>query len=145
MGLQQYVKGATHRLGHTLDLVISRVSDNLFTDQPVIGSFISDHAAILSYLKMAKPQLSQKTINYRKLNNINMDALKREISQCLVVSSEIDLDNIVSKYNATMSCIIDEFAPVVTRRIPIRVRQPWFNSTLKQMKKVKRKLETEMA
>lgn len=141
MNLQQHVHGATHILGHTLDLVISRLSDDLIVSQPVIGSFISDHAAVLSHLNIKKPTLIQHEIKYRKINSINMDLFKEDVSRLLIVSSNMDIDNMVSEYNQTMSTIIDDFAPVITKRVPNRVRQPWFNSELRGMKIEKRKLE----
>ena len=42
-GLQQHVKQPTHVLGHTLDLIISRYSDNLLKAPPVTDFFVSDH------------------------------------------------------------------------------------------------------
>ena len=47
----------------------------------------------------------------------------------------------VSVYDDHMGKIIDRFAPVIKKRVPLRVRQPWFNSTLRNMKIEKRKLE----
>jgi len=45
-GLQQHVKQPTHVLGHTLDLIISRYSDNLLKPAPVTDFFVSDHTSV---------------------------------------------------------------------------------------------------
>ena len=43
VGLQQHVEQHTHVQGHTLDLVISRQSDNIIEDPPPVDRFLSDH------------------------------------------------------------------------------------------------------
>ena len=47
VGLQQHVEQHTHVQGHTLDLVISRQSDNIIEDSPHVGRFLSDHGTVL--------------------------------------------------------------------------------------------------
>lgn len=143
MNLIQHVTGSTHRSGHTLDLVISRSSDpHVLSGPPEVGSFVSDHASIISKIKLQKPSpIKYHDINYRKLNGINMDMFKRTVTTSLMCSPDIDVNDMVSAYNDTLGDIINEFAPVITKRVPIRVRQPWFNSSLKDMKIMKRKLE----
>ena len=46
-GLCQHVKEATHVHGHTLDLVLSRQSDNLVSDA-FVSELIGDHFAVIS-------------------------------------------------------------------------------------------------
>ena len=58
-GLVQHVHGATHIEGHTLDLVVSRASDDIVHSCEV-GSFILDHNAIHIAFKVAKPHPSKK-------------------------------------------------------------------------------------
>ena len=51
VGLQQHVEQYTHVQGHTLDLVISRRSDNIIEDSPCVDRFLSDHGTVLFSLK----------------------------------------------------------------------------------------------
>ena len=43
MGLKQHVLQPTHELGHTLDLIITRISDNIIAGRPYTGELFSDH------------------------------------------------------------------------------------------------------
>ena len=63
VGLQQHVEQHTHVQGHTLDLVISRRSDNIIEDLPRVDRFLSDHSTVLFCLKSIKPSLLEKTIS----------------------------------------------------------------------------------
>ena len=54
-GLIQHVHGATHYLGHTLDLIITRDTDNIICSEPKIDTLISDHFSILADLNISKP------------------------------------------------------------------------------------------
>ena len=64
VGLQQHVEQHTHVQRHTLDLVISRRSDNInIEDLPRVDRFLSDHSTVLFCLKSIKPSLLEKTIS----------------------------------------------------------------------------------
>ena len=47
VGLRQHVNQATHVNDHTLDLIITRFSDDIMDGRPGIDRFISDHAAVV--------------------------------------------------------------------------------------------------
>ena len=61
IGLQQHVQGPTHVKGHTLDLLISRKSQNIVLETTVLTGIPSDHHAIISKLDFARPGPSKKT------------------------------------------------------------------------------------
>ena len=46
MSLKQHVSLPTHVHGHVLDLIITRLSDTIVLDAPIIDSFLSDHATV---------------------------------------------------------------------------------------------------
>ena len=71
--LQQRVTMLTHLHGHILDLIITRMSKKLVHGSPQIDRYISDHAAILCWLSSYKPDISVKSIIYRKLRSIDMN------------------------------------------------------------------------
>ena len=68
--LQQHVKGATHRSGHTLDLLISRKVDHPIVAMDVVPGLPSDHSAVLTTLNFVSPATSKKRITCRKLRNM---------------------------------------------------------------------------
>ena len=58
-GLNQHVVDATHIDGHTLDLVITRCSDDFIYDS-FVSDLISDHFAVISVVRAHKPLLLKK-------------------------------------------------------------------------------------
>ena len=69
--LSQHVSGPTHQSGHTLDLIITRSSDDVvFASHKAIFP-ISDHFIIQCSIGFPRPALSCKEITFRKLNYLN--------------------------------------------------------------------------
>ena len=50
MGLYQHVSFPMHRLGNTLDLIISEIQSSISINTTVLGPFITDHCAVISTL-----------------------------------------------------------------------------------------------
>ena len=74
MGLQQHVDVPTHKSGHTLDLIITRRADSLFTD-PMADYFFSDHFLVISDLiteSVKKPSVTVKRYRTGKRNMSTM-------------------------------------------------------------------------
>ena len=87
LNLKQHIIDPTHSKGNTLDLVITRNSQNkLHTN---VGPIITDHNIINLYLNLIKPKQIIKYITYRKLYNI--DTL--EYSNYLHKLTIVDYDN----------------------------------------------------
>ena len=64
-GLQQHVKVPTHVHGHTLDLIITRHSDNLICDQPCADQLFSDHFTVVCHVDMPRPPKVRQEITFR--------------------------------------------------------------------------------
>ena len=136
--LQQRVTMPTHLHGHILDL-ITRMSEKLVHGSPQIDRYISDHAAILCWLSSYKPDISVKSITYRKLKSIDMNQMKSDLKDsdmCAVNHlyvedlSGTDLNAMALKYNATL---------VVTKTL--RPTVPWYNELIVCARKLRRKAE----
>ncbi len=69
-----HAKGPTHTEGHTLDLILSRVTDNLISSCNVGGIF-SDHLAIELLVRAHRPVRSRKSIIFRSIKKIYTAAL----------------------------------------------------------------------
>ena len=142
-GLVHHVHGATHIEGHTLDLVVSRASDDIVHSCEV-GSFISDHNAIHIALKATKPHPSRKQITFRNLRSIDTKQLSHDIESSKLVNSHtegMDVDEIVSLYNNVLQELLDKHAPVQTRTIAERLVQPWMNNNITKAKRDRHKAE----
>ena len=70
--LLQHVSGPTHQSGHTLDLVITRSSDDVVFASPKAIFPISDHFIIQCPIVFQRPALSCKEVTFRKLNYLNL-------------------------------------------------------------------------
>ena len=118
MGLKQHVKGSTHEGGHTLDLIITREHDDNIKSAPVINQFISDHAAVFCPLNSLKPLAVVKEINYRQLKAIDLDALRADLRDSDLCTTEFtDVDEMANCCNSTLQAILDKHAPPKTKSV----------------------------
>ena len=144
IGLQQHVQGPTHVKGHTLDLLISRKSQNIVLETTVLTGLPSDHHAIISKLDFARPGPSKKRVVYRKLREIDVDQFKKDILTSLVSDASDDASALVNKYNTVLRELLDKHAPQKTKMVTLRPRVPWFTDAIRDLKKQKRRFERKM-
>ena len=128
-GFHQHVSGMTHRLGNTLDLVITRISGSILSHELKIHDFISDHAAICCELKISCPLPCVKRVKYRKLKNIDKNSFKLEVAS--LFRSDYESKNLSDDYQIKFINLMDKVAPEVTKLIRVRHRQPWYNDQIK--------------
>ena len=72
-GLKQHVTAPTHISGHALDLIVTRLSDQLDICSPWTVYLFSDHMLVYSKLQVCKPALKRSDITFRKIRSINND------------------------------------------------------------------------
>ena len=65
--LQQHEVGPTHIHGHTLELIVTRQSDQVVRSTPPVDCYFSDHAPVLCHPHSIKFSLSTRTLSYRKI------------------------------------------------------------------------------
>ena len=133
---------STHELGHTLDLVITRKSDNLISGRPAPDILFSDHLALLFKLKTARPPLKVGRVSFRKLRSIDKDAFTDEIcnSELLQMDTD-DPDELAALFDNTLRSLLDRHAPVKHKNITIRPCVPWMNDEIILAKRQRRKAE----
>ena len=143
MGLVQHVDGATHRSGHTLDLIITRSSDSFLHGYPVIDTRISDHWSVLYKVQLEKPPPVYKHVQFRKIKDIDVASFEQDIKDSRLCQDPPlnDLSALVDTYNECLSDILDRHAPVCNKELPVRPRQPWFNEEIKSQRQLRRKYE----
>lgn len=121
--LNQHVVGATHRDGHTLDLIISRASDDGLVSNCCVGDCISDHFVVHCDLQFKKPPLERKEITCRKTRSIDFtDCCHKRGKSCLVLAPADDLEALVRQYNVTLKSMLDTHAPLKTRTVTVHPR-----------------------
>ena len=142
MGLKQHVEEPTHIFGHRLDLVITRLLDDVVRDSPRVDSYISDHGVVLFKLNSVKPSLSVKTVSYRKYKAINIQDFQSDLAKSNLCTNHTNsLDELVSCYDETLKATLDKHAPLLTKTVVVRPRVPWFNEEIREAKRERRGAE----
>ena len=141
-GLQQHVQNATHKKGHTLDLMISRKSSHFVSDLSVKMGLPSDHYAVKCNINISRPPPVKITIRSRNLRRINIDNLKSDI-QASVLSADPsqDLSQFVDQYDTVLRNLLDEHAPEKDRSVTLRQNAQGYSDTLRDKKREKRRCE----
>ena len=113
MSLTQHVVEPTHEYGHTLDLVITRESDNLICGRPAPDILYSDHLTLLFKLKTARPPLKVGRVSFRKLRSIDRDAFMDEIRDSELFQMDTDdPGKLAALLNNILRSLLDRHAPV---------------------------------
>ena len=139
--LKQHVTDPTHVSGHTLDLVITRVSDNL-VDHVQAQHFISDHAAVHCKLLLDKPPLPVEELTYRKTKSIDHEQFERDLKASpLLCSPSTSLEDLVCQYDMVLAGLLEKHAPLKRRTITVRQSNPWHSKDIIDAKKLCRRME----
>jgi hypothetical protein len=127
-GLSQQVHVATHLDGnHTLDLVITRDSENVIT-RCNNTELIFDHIAVNSNVKVHRPGRPTKKVIYREVKKIDSERFLSDMLALPVFSSPSStIDGLVSQYNGDLSSLPDAHAPVRTKMAVFRPANPWLS------------------
>ena len=144
-GLSQHVNVSTHVSGHTLDVIITRSSDNLIAGPVVTTLMLSHHLFVECLVHFPSPSLSKKTVSLPKLKDINIDVFKSDFSSSILWSNTCswDFNDLVKHYSSTLTAILDKHAPLKMKTLVTRVKIPWFNAAVLDLKCVRCKLESK--
>uniref|UniRef100_A0A8C6KI16 Reverse transcriptase domain-containing protein n=1 Tax=Nothobranchius furzeri TaxID=105023 RepID=A0A8C6KI16_NOTFU len=134
----QHVSGPTHTRGHTLDLVftLSLNADSVCPEDV----YISDHHCIFFNLSVsASPPPARRMVSSRFLNESTASNFSAAFDP--PCSSDNDPDSLTSQFNKHCLSILDNICPVRTRSVPAVNPTPWFNDSLRSLKRQCRKIE----
>ena len=144
VSLKQFITQTTHKLGHTIDLVVSRTDDNLIADTSVTSG-LSDHNIIITVLQVEKVVSQSKMMTYRKLRDIDVNLFKDDIKASdIICSPASDYEGLCEQFDTTLIALLDRHAPEITRKVSDRHLVPWFNDFVKEAKRWKKKCERLM-
>ena len=141
--LVQHVRESTHKSGHTLDLVITRVGEETVRNVRVTDPAISDHCAVhCETLCLIKPSFEKREVSYRKLRSLDNELLIQDILKATLMNHGLtDVKSLVNCYYKTLRSLLDKHAPEKSRIMTIRPAAPWCSDTIKREKAKRRKLE----
>ena len=134
LGLDQHVNFPTHHSGHTLDLVITE-HHNMSSQivQCESGKFLSDHCAVVCVLNIKKEDIISETKTFRNQMELDVEKLITLFSN-INLDSSTHIDGLVEIFEKNVSCILDEYAPKVTRIVIHRKPKAWFNEIIQALK-----------
>ena len=137
MALSQHVHGATHELGHILDLVITRKSDHLILGEPSPDILFSDHRTLQFQIQTPRPPLKAHEVSFRKIKAIDKDDEFMNDISCreLCSSTTDDPDQFRVLFDKTLRSLLDHHAPVEHKIVTIRPRVPWINDEILSFKR----------
>ena len=111
----QHINFPTHRLGNTLDLVITTASLSHLISDPVSEIFESDHFFISCRLNLVRPHLSPHRVTSRSFRNLNLAGFGKDvnfISDLLINSPISKVDDFVSSMDKLFFSLMDSHAPL---------------------------------
>lgn len=142
--LVQHVHFPTHKLGHTLDLLLSRSSSSLISNVEWTIPFISDHYAIHATLSIPSasrlPRITKLVRSFSKIdtNSLSSDILRSELHS----THPSSLDTYLLLFTSTLTSLLDKHAPLKSVTYCQRTTQPFFTPTIRAAKSIRSKLET---
>ncbi len=140
--LVQHINEPTHKLGNTLDLIITRRTSILLKHK--VDFQISDHNNILFHIAIRKTAYPQKVVKFRKLKKVNMQELRKDIKETSDRSKTInDLVALIDHYNQERIRILDKHAPEEEQQVTLRKPTPWTSEDIKLEKQKRQRLEHE--
>jgi hypothetical protein len=122
--------------------VITRSSEAVVKNIHTHAALMSDHNPITFNIETKKPGSVKKTISYRKLKDIDQNLFKQDIQMSDLASySSEDVGSLVKQYNSTLTNILDDHAPLITKQVTLRPNTPWYTEELQVAKQCRRKAE----
>ena len=116
--LIEHVMVLTYVSNHILDINVTRSSSDIKISEIQASLFLFDFCFLECNLSVPRPNLRKKEIQFRRMRHIDVDAFKSDI-----VSSNIcnepgsSLDDLMQRYDDTLSCILDKHASVQKKMI----------------------------
>ena len=127
--------------GHTLDLIITRSSDNIILTNPVADYLFSDHFSISCKITLLKPQIANRVVTYRP-KKIELPLFLDDLaSSDLCLNPPENHEDLLNCYNTTLHKLYDHHAPTKEKTVATRRRVPWLNNSTKQAIQARRKAE----
>ncbi|XP_056587301.1 uncharacterized protein LOC130407959 isoform X1 [Triplophysa dalaica] len=144
-GVTQYINRPTHRLNHTLDLIISHGADLTNIDIIPQSDDVSDHHLIICTLRTAEISCISRYRQGRTITSTTKDSFVKnlpDLTSLITFPTNIKLlDDMTSNMGTIFSNTLEAVAPMKSKRINEKNIAPWYNNTTRALKRETRKLE----
>ena len=143
--LTQHVSDSTHTLGNTIDLLLTRSTENGVNKISICNHLISDHYAVHFSLTITRPPRPQKVVSTVCLRNFKtLDTAKFKgdiLSSELAIPSANSVDQLIESYNRVLTSLLDKHAPLKTQKVTTCTLSPWFNDNITSLRCEARRAE----
>ena len=142
-GLQNHILFPMHKPQNILDLVITHESTKIVSNF-MQGEMISDHLAVLFDLHIPSRSRQERIIKFRKVEEIDVNSFATDLQEAFIPLTSPDLDELsklVDGYNQAEASVLDQHAPLKTKRVVYECYQPWYCSEIGDAVRNHRKLE----
>ena len=140
--LCQQVDKPTQRCGNTLDWTVVRSEDSLL-NFVFVKEFpgLSDHFGVFSLLRLQPPAPLTRHVTSRNIKAIEQDAFSVQVRNMVQGVGDGAVSNLVEAYNKGLGKILDEHAPLVSRRVRDRPSAPWMTEGVREARRKRRRAE----
>ena len=139
LGLVQHVNFATHHSGNILDHIYMEEASSVKIIKCIQSEYISDHWIIDCKTTLEKEPIVNQEVLYCDVNSINIEDFVDDL--LFDYGDTPMLQAVVDGFNKSLLKALDKHAPLVTKKIPIRQKVPWFDSRVWDQKQEMRKRE----
>ena len=141
--MRQHVQNPTNVKGGILDYIITKEQSQLTLSEIAVGDVLSDHHVLSTTLSLRRPTPNARTVTFRKVTSINVQSFRSDIKQTNIYRnhSAMDLDSLISSYNTEMQNVFDKHAPIITRKLYNKRREPWINDQVNDSLRASRSSE----
>ena len=142
--LEQFVKASTHKLGNTLDLIITDSQCLDIQDVNIDSSYIlgGDHAMVYFSVVCSIDSCVRKQVTYRNYKQVNMTDFNADIltdtNKYLMEADNTDFQSCVNSFNNLYSATVDKHAPIVSTLANISNRPPWMDNEFRAARRERR-------
>ena len=139
--LIQHVTLPTHKLRHTLDLVLTHCDHPTVNDLQSNNVHLGDHFLLYFTLEVTTKITEYRTVTYRNIKSLNNERFYQDIKEGYEGIPACDLKDKVTSYNTIMSNVVDAHAPLKTKSIKVVPNAPWFDFEYNALRRLCRKAE----
>ena len=139
LGLIQHVNFATHCSGNIMDHIYTDEASSIKIDQCIQLDYIFDHRIIDCKTTLEKEPIVNQEVLYHDINGIIIEDFMDELS--FDYGDTPMLQAVVDGFNKSLLEALDKHTPLVTKKIPVRWKVPWFDSKVWVQKQERRKRE----
>ena len=137
--LHQHINIQTHKLGNTLDWLISNSPDTI---QDITSKdFLSDHNIIEWKFQINCKVTEKREITRRDLSKVNEESFKSDLKNNLDVNSKKTLQQNCNNYRDAIKKTIEKHAPLKTKTKMKKEQNPWFDQDAQRLKTQRRLAE----